>query len=1100
MKAHILRDPGLGAEGCLEVERQLLVEEQKLCRVRTRKFTQETNLRRKAMEDRRKQWDVQEQRLRENILQQRRLRVQDATERFQRAHLPPSQRRRQSLRKNIPSIEDALHHIQGTLSSYERQSSFISSGSTIISRNCTPSPKPPTASKSSYCRALSAVEAYTKMVQERSMINLKNSQQLFVTETQVTKEREPETCSPQEHCVSHLNQSESLSSLDSLEKENPNHCITNPTCSQQSLLCDSERSLSVQRHKNDLHPSSTLTSPVTKIHLRDDLAQQTNILLGPQPRQQGESENLNKGIYNPSQVTQEFTSGKQTSNPEPQPPLGCCSLLTLCEIIDTDAQRCENISQGNGPDDKITVVTNNTVAPSNTACEFSSELHLGQQRFYNVRHVKHPSATEILMPSKNSNHKDILLETPPKLNISLKDSATANASQGELTQEIGKENNYPSTKNKSSDTTNNLNKVSNSEAKAERSKNTELLHQECLSNTALETPKCLKCPVEGIKEFTLSARISHSDSKICEVQFIKGILKKQSKYMSGHNISSHGSGHLIFAKQVALSIRDSLELTRGKSKDTEGNMTVKKKLRWFDEVNLQAEEKEQNISGRKQSQVKCKSANQSKSKTNSEDHHCSLTAVSGASRSGPAMTPPASTGYHFTKQAWADVGVQVGKLQEQGDEVSMPQSSTRTGGPKVPRRERSARVWMGPVSSRTRKGTVIRPQSATEVSQIARSQGKMMVPRPPPRTEAVENNIGDARVNSTKTPYSLDHPSAHCKQALLVEQGLHMDSSGNCFSPYTYHAIRADGRVLYTPLPSSYACPFLEANAKVTPSSGHQESQSFNGKKGLLYDEKGLCLDRTPTDEEISQLWQGVRSALATKDGDPRNFLTHNVPLSSLPQACANLSHVTINGDSLISGVKAISKMGGFFDSPSNARSLVKRQAVDSGGSRRTTCPEQSKQSFGSGSRRFLLRSQPIKQTMDLAAPYSSTYDLAHPGEDLESTAQFQLARTPAEDLLVERDIMTVMETAQAQRPGVVHQRDQQHTLTTISLEEQKILLSLERLNHQLHCVQKHAGGNGAARGHTQVDTPSARETKATSNHKQRAFSGDSRSRIQKRF
>lgn len=49
----------------------------------------------RALDERRKQWDVQEQCLRDRILQQRRLQVQDATERFQRAHLPPSERRRQ---------------------------------------------------------------------------------------------------------------------------------------------------------------------------------------------------------------------------------------------------------------------------------------------------------------------------------------------------------------------------------------------------------------------------------------------------------------------------------------------------------------------------------------------------------------------------------------------------------------------------------------------------------------------------------------------------------------------------------------------------------------------------------------------------------------------------------------------------------------------------------------------------------------------------------------------------------------------------------------------------------------------------------------------
>uniref|UniRef100_A0A8D3DVD2 Uncharacterized protein n=1 Tax=Scophthalmus maximus TaxID=52904 RepID=A0A8D3DVD2_SCOMX len=101
-----------GADGGLEAERRLLVEEQKLCKTRARKFSLETRRRRKALEERRRQWDVREQRQRENILQQRRQRVQDATERFQRAHLPPSQRRRRCQSRNVPNIEEALSQIQ----------------------------------------------------------------------------------------------------------------------------------------------------------------------------------------------------------------------------------------------------------------------------------------------------------------------------------------------------------------------------------------------------------------------------------------------------------------------------------------------------------------------------------------------------------------------------------------------------------------------------------------------------------------------------------------------------------------------------------------------------------------------------------------------------------------------------------------------------------------------------------------------------------------------------------------------------------------------------------------------------------------------------
>lgn len=65
------------------------------------------------------------------------------------------------------------------------------------------------------------------------------------------------------------------------------------------------------------------------------------------------------------------------------------------------------------------------------------------------------------------------------------------------------------------------------------------------------------------------------------------------------------------------------------------------------------------------------------------------------------------------------------------------------------------------------------------------------------------------------------------------------------------------------------------------------------------------------------------------------------------------------------------------------------------------------------------------------------------------SATQLHLVKVHAEGLLQERDSV---ETGQTHRPGTVQERSQQQGLTTISLEEQKILLSLDRLNHQLLC------------------------------------------------
>lgn len=61
------------------------------------------------------------------------------------------------------------------------------------SRSCSPSPKPPTVFKSSHRKALSAVEAYTKLLQEQSMTCFKDSPQ---TEKSPEKQQDlsPQVC------------------------------------------------------------------------------------------------------------------------------------------------------------------------------------------------------------------------------------------------------------------------------------------------------------------------------------------------------------------------------------------------------------------------------------------------------------------------------------------------------------------------------------------------------------------------------------------------------------------------------------------------------------------------------------------------------------------------------------------------------------------------------------------------------------------------------------------------------------------------------------------------------------------------------------------
>lgn len=52
-------------------------------------------------------------------------------------------------------------------------------------RSCTPSPKPSGGAR--HLRALSAAEAYAKLLQEKSLSNFKNNQLLFLSEQQETQ-------------------------------------------------------------------------------------------------------------------------------------------------------------------------------------------------------------------------------------------------------------------------------------------------------------------------------------------------------------------------------------------------------------------------------------------------------------------------------------------------------------------------------------------------------------------------------------------------------------------------------------------------------------------------------------------------------------------------------------------------------------------------------------------------------------------------------------------------------------------------------------------------------------------------------------------------
>lgn len=105
-------DMKIHLEKNLEEERQILLQQQKICRNRARRYFVESNRRKKAFEEKRKEQEEREHQIREQILQQRKQKFEEVTEKFQRAHIPLSQRRKAVFQKPVPPLEEALKQIQ----------------------------------------------------------------------------------------------------------------------------------------------------------------------------------------------------------------------------------------------------------------------------------------------------------------------------------------------------------------------------------------------------------------------------------------------------------------------------------------------------------------------------------------------------------------------------------------------------------------------------------------------------------------------------------------------------------------------------------------------------------------------------------------------------------------------------------------------------------------------------------------------------------------------------------------------------------------------------------------------------------------------------
>ncbi|XP_067145907.1 centrosomal protein of 126 kDa isoform X3 [Apteryx mantelli] len=1034
----------------LEEERQALKEDQKICRRRAQKYFIETNRRRKALEERWKQEKEKEKRLREQVLQQRKVKLQEATEKFQRAHVPFFRHKKIVQTKAFFQLEEALDQIKG---------SVLTRGFCLPDRNktnfrTTDDISSSSASRNGYFhqKQISAMVGCDKMIQESSRTNMDCNQLLFqknLKEMQQLLEKQHLSNLENFHQeVKKVASSESLSSLDSLEagEQNGNYA----TLSESSLTTQCDCALynpeKSQTRNSDLLYTTENTSS-KNMHLNNCLR---NV--------DSQNNQNNLPIHDPSAKCSVLTPAEHINNSEEGSPVSCRSEQKPTEVSTSHKQE----SPINNP---FTFLKNIKEEKNNLSSEMGSTLSTGnpvfkpskawaisgekvqdliqdqssemtpQRRNVAVQTSYQPIATSVILFPNQRCSTDVP-STSCSANISQKDE---NISTVFLKYILGK---MTETKEENMKFIDNINpsvfqdiqnasilcSVKQAKNKEEKGNLTETMSLMSDTEFNYDTPAWHENLKNNIHERK-------------EAELFKSILKKESKYEHSHFKALDMNRRIRLGTQPVSSVRDSLDLAKIKKKNAE-NEKNKRNLRWFDQTHqviIENKEKcnEENTSEIFSAQLQCvqttsnapktnlsiaaHTSNSVRTKNHQEYSQIPKTSVSAGESDKACISLNAfmSTGSCFAKQAWM-----VSKGEEINSPVSISNSKIHEGNQhknkaKITRRPRAQSSFM----PKSRIGTIIRPQSATEANKILKAQKKILAPHPPstpmPGNRTGENvaspgcqPLHSSNLQTTNTNNNYLNES----HALLEDQVLNRNITENSKS-FTHTSALATV-MLPTPCCSQSRYKPLTENIcsvnSVQASACQDCSVVTCTKRRLVNAENGLHLGHIPTDEKTSTSWQGVHNAIAQK-------------------VCAT-------GD-IQHGIVPVTRHKQVFDSCENKhRALLERR-------RQIVASKRQKPTHYTQNSVYSVQLSPVQSAFEPVQNMNNTYES---DEVSESTVQFLMAERLAGTSCAEDEILAAMESVQPAKQPLLLNKARCLGMSALSIEEQKIFQSLDHLNQRL--------------------------------------------------
>ncbi|NXD41528.1 CE126 protein, partial [Copsychus sechellarum] len=1022
----------------------------------------------RAFEERQKEEEAKEQRFREQVLQQRKIKFQEATAKFRHAHQSLSPHRQTVQTKAAFQLEEALEQIKG---------SVLTPNINKINFRTTDDTSSSSASRSDsfHQKQNSAMFGCDETIQESSRTDMDSHQLLFqknLKEIQELLEKQHLNKLENFHQeVKETDDSESLMSLDSLEAGEQNGNCTTQSESSFTTQCDCalyDPEKCQTRNNGLLHTDQSASK---KVHLNNclrnvdllhyhnipihDLLAKHNVLIPAEHADTSEEES--SVSHRSGKQPAEFSaSGKQKSS--------VSNAFSFLQNIKDRSKPSSETASTFAAGHPIFNTSRAWDSPGSIPGERIQDLMQDQsfkmtpqERTKSMQASSQPIATSvILFPNQGCS-----TGVPGTADVLPKDK---NITTGFLKNTLGK---ITETKEENIKCMNDIisetslfQDIPNAsvvlEVKQQNNKGGKgniietmslLPDTEFYSDTASQD-KILKNSILGRKR----------------VKLFRSILKKDSKYEPSNFkavITDHG---ISFGTQLMSSIRDSLELTKIKKKSAE-NEKYNRKLKWCDQIDqimIENSEKyyEKSISEISSSQLQCVQTANNASKNNlsivaqpsnpmfiknhQENSHISKLNVNTekSNKEYPSQDIFISTGSFSTKKAWMVSKDETSKPPICSNNAKIKEGGQLKNKAKIARRATSVRA-QSCFMPKKRRGTMIQLQSATEANKNQKAPGKYFSPHPPstppPGNRSVENTASPGC--QSLPPASLQATSASNtdftdRHVVLASQVLNRNSAENsentagCAGLVTAISTPDCNTAKYEPWAKN-TCSVNDVQA-----SACQDHSVTCSERKPVNTENGLHLYHIPAAGKTNTFWHGAHSTRAPKDSATGKSHVSGSGVGG----CSDNSLLQIHHRFVFSGVP-VTRQNQAFDNYENKRrafSECRRQSVVS---------KMWKPAHHTQNSLCAVQLNPIQSALD---PVKKMKNISKSEEVSESTAQFLVAEKLASTPIAECEILAAMDHVKTASQPSLLKRALCPRRSPLSIEEQKIFQSLDCLNQKL--------------------------------------------------